>query len=196
MRPIIIILLFLLCTSTARAEPWQFIKTKESPGAFLSGFLSGYAAHELAHIIVARAKGFDAEFDGVTLVYPEARMSDPEHLQVASSGFQMQWLVAETALRYRHKSELSEFGDSYNAGLIASHLAITAAYLTVLRDHEDGDLKGASEATGISTRRLAALVAIPALLDAWRLLGDDVPAWAPALSLGSKAAGITWIWTY
>ena len=107
-----------------------------------------------------------------------------------------QWLISEAALRYRERKKLTEFGDSFNAGLISSHLLITAAYMTVLMNHQDGDLQGASEATGISNDKLAALVAIPAILDTWRLFGKEVPAWVPALSVGAKGVGITMIWTY
>jgi hypothetical protein len=196
MRPILLLLLFIFFASQASAEPWQFKQARNNPGAFLSGFLSGYAAHELGHIVVAESKGFDAEFDGVTLVYPQAEMSDAEHLQVASAGLQTQWLVSEAALRYRQRHKLGEFSDSYNAGLVFSHLTITAAYLTVLKDHADGDIEGMSVATGLSNDQLAGLVAIPAILDAWRLFGDKVPEWVPAVSLGSKVIGISAIWTY
>ena len=141
-RTVLFLLILNLLAEPALAEPWQLKRATEKPGAFLAGFLSGYAAHELGHILVAESMGFDADFDGVTLVYPEAQMSDAEHLQVASAGFQAQWLVAETALRYRQKLQMSEFGDSYNAGLVFSHLAISAAYLTILKDHKDGDVSG------------------------------------------------------
>ena len=196
MRSILLLLILLSFVSQASAEPWQFKQARNNPGSFLSGFLSGYAAHELGHIVVAESKGFDAEFDGVTLVYPQAEMSDTEHLQVASAGLQTQWLVSEAALQYRQEHHLSKFADSYNAGLVFSHLAITAAYLTALKDHADGDIEGMSDATGLSNDQLAGLIAIPAILDAWRLFGDKVPGWVPAVSLGSKAVGISAIWTY
>lgn len=196
MRPTLLLLIFLFFAGQAVAEPWQFHQGRNNSGAFLSGFLSGYAAHELGHIVVAESMGFDAKFDGVTLVYPQADMSDAEHLQVASAGLQMQWLVSEAALRYRQKHKLNGFSDSYNAGLIFSHLTITAAYLTVLKDHKDGDIEGMSDATGLSNDQLAGLIAIPALLDAWRLFGEKVPGWVPAVSLGSKVVGISVIWTY
>ena len=123
----------------------------------------------------AESLGFDYEFDGLTIVYPESEMTDAEHLQVASSGFQTQWLVSEAALRYRNKRKMSESGDNFNAGLIVSHLTITAAYMTVLMHHEDGDVEGISNATGASNEQIAALLAIPAILDSWRLFGRDVP---------------------
>jgi len=40
------------------------------------------------------------------------------------------------------------------------------------------------------------IAAVPAVLDAWRLLGDDVPQWVPMLSVASKGLAATWIWTY
>lgn len=183
-------------TGHAVADPWEFSRIKKNGGAFLAGFASGYAAHELGHIVVANSLGFDTDFDGLTIIYPDATMTDAEQLQVTSAGFQTQWLVSEAALRYRNGRELTDFGDNYNAGLVVAHLAITAAYMTVLMNHEDGDLEGMSEATGISNDKLAALVAIPALLDTWRLFGSNVPKWVPALSAGTKVIGITMIWTY
>jgi len=196
MRLLLTFSIFLLWAGTASAEQWEWGRAKNNSGAFLLGFTSGYAVHELGHIIAAEALGFDTDFDGPTIIYPEAQMTDAEHLQVASAGFQAQWLVSEAALRYREHKKLAEFGDSFNAGLISSHLLITAAYMTVLMNHQDGDLQGASEATGISNDKLAALVAIPAILDTWRLFGKEVPEWVPALSVGAKGVGITMIWTY
>ena len=196
MRSLILLIIFPLFASAALAEPWKLERAQNQPGAFLAGFFTGYAAHELGHMIVSESLGFDYEFDGLTIVYPEAEMTDAEHLQVASSGFQAQWLVSEAALRYREKKEMGEFGDSYNAGLVFSHLAITAAYMTVLMHHEDGDVEGISNATGASNEQIAALLAIPAVLDGWRLFGNEVPDWVPAVSLGSKAIGLTVAWTW
>ena len=196
MKTTLLLTIFLILAVQTPAEPWRLSQAGEQPAAFISGFLSGYAAHELGHVLVAESKGFDAEFDGATIIYPNAPMTKAERLQVSTAGFQTQWLVAESALRYRERNKLGKFGNSYNAGLVFSHLTITAAYLTVLLNHEDGDLQGASESTGISNDKLAGLAAIPALLDTWRLFGEDVPDWVPALSLGSKSIGIVAIWSY
>ncbi len=195
-RQLLIFIIFIVMTDHAVADSWEFSRFKNNRGAFIAGFFSGYAAHELGHFMVADSFGFDAEFDGVTIVYPGANMTDAEQLQVSSAGFQVQWLVSEVALRYRRDKKLTDFGDNYNAGLVGAHLAITAAYMTVLLNHEDGDLQGMSEATGISNDKLAVLVAIPALLDAWRLFGSNVPEWVPTLSAGAKGVIFTWIWTY
>jgi hypothetical protein len=196
MRTALLIILFLLFAAAAQAEPWQYKRVRNQPGAFIAGFLSGYAAHELGHIVAAESLGFDAEFDGVTLVYPEAQMTDAEHLQVASSGFQASWLISEGALRYRENRAMTEFGDSYNAGLVFSHLTIAAAYMTALMHHKDGDVEGIATATGASNEQIAAILAIPAILDGWRLLGKDVPPWVPTLSLGSKTVGLAVVWSW
>ena len=39
------------------------------------------------------------------------------------------------------------------------------------------------------------MMAVPAVLDAWRLFGNDVPEWVPALSVMSKGIGAAWIWS-
>jgi len=196
LRSLLALIILNSLSGQASAESWELNRYKNNKGAFLAGLFSGYAAHELGHIMVADSFGFDAEFDGVTIVYPGAIMTDAEQLQVSSAGFQVQWLVSEAALRYRKDRKLTNFGDNFNAGLVGAHLAISAAYMTVLLNHEDGDLQGMSEASGISNDKLAVLVAIPALLDTWRLFGHDVPDWVPALSAGSKGIVFSWIWTY
>ncbi len=195
-RSVVVFLILISVGSTGFADAWELGRFKNNSGAFLAGFFSAYAAHELGHFLVADAFGFDAEFDGVTIVYPGAIMTEAEQLQVSSAGFQVQWLVSEVALRYRKDTKLTHFGDSYNAGLVGAHLAITAAYMTLLLNHENGDLQGMSEASGISNDKLAVLVAIPAVLDAWRLFDNEVPDWVPTMSAGSKGIGFTWIWRY
>lgn len=189
--------LFLLIPfQQANADAWQFGEFRNNPGSFLLGLVSGIAIHELGHFVAADAAGSDAEFDGVTVVYPYADLSDQDQLHVASAGFQFQWLASELALRHRHNNHLTDAGNNFSAGIVWAHLGVTAAYLTILRDHEDGDLYGMSQATGLSNSELALLVAIPAVLDAWRLMGADVPDWVPTLSIGSKGLGIVSTWNF
>jgi hypothetical protein len=178
------------------AEAWSLSQTGNKTSAFLLGFASGYLAHEAGHVIVASTKGYNVSLDGPTIIYPNANMSKADSLQVSSAGFQAQWLVSEAGFLYRGKNELTPTSDNFTAGVVCSHLVITTAYLTVLRNHHQGDLHGVSEATGLSTGQLAAMVAIPAILDSWRLFGDDIPKWVPALSIGAKGAGLVAIWTY
>ena len=155
------------------------------------------ALHEFGHIAVAEYHDIDWEYDGLSIVYPDSDFTDSEQLQLASAGFQAQWLVSEIALRKLDGGEFASGGSkAFTRGLVAGHAAITLAYMTFLKDHEDGDIVGMSQATGLSNNELALLVAIPAALDTWRLYGNDVPGWVPKLSLAAKGIGFTAIWTY
>jgi hypothetical protein len=75
-------------------------------------------------------------------------------------------------------------------------MGITLAYLTVLKNHEQGDVASMAEATKRSNDRIVLALAVPGALDAWRLFGDRVPEWVPQLSLLGKSLGIAWAWTY
>lgn len=196
MKTLYSLLMMVVMLTPAQAHAWSLGQIGDKTGAYLLGFVSGYLAHEAGHVIVATAKGYDVDLDGVSIIYPDAQMSDADRLQVSSAGFQAQWLTTEASFLYRSRKELSPTSDNFTAGLISSHLVITAAYLTVLRDHPQGDTYAMSEATDLSTGQIAALLAVPAVLDTWRLFGEDVPKWVPALSVGYKGAGFVAIWTY
>ena len=196
MRNIFILLFLTFLFTPLTANAWSLSQAGDKTTAFLLGFASGYLAHEAGHVVVAATKGYNVSLDGPTIIYPNANMSESDSLQISTAGFQAQWLASEAAFLYRSKKEMTSSSDNFTAGVISSHLVITTAYLTFLRNHSQGDLSGASEATGISTGQLAGMIAIPALLDTWRLFGDDVPKWVPALSVGAKGTGLIAIWTY
>ncbi len=177
----------------AEAQLWSAEQARAEWKQMALGALVGVAAHEAGHLALAEILDRDAEFDGVTIVYPEDDLSDRDRARLASAGYQVQWALSETLLR-RHEGGVPMTG--FNAGVIASHVAITAAYMSVLYDHEDGDLTGISEATGWSRGVVAAWLLLPAALDGWRLVGRDVPDWVPTVSLMSKGLGITAIWTF
>ena len=190
------LLIVLLFSSATHADSWKFSKIRHSSSAFLLGFATGYMAHELGHVLVAKGKGYCVELDGLSLVYPDLPEKTPDQLQIATAGFQAQWIVSEAALRYRENRRLSDRENNFSAGLVVFHLAATAAYMTVLKNHEKGDTVGAAQATGLSTDQVALLALIPALLDGWRLFTADPPDWVPALSAGVKGVGIFAIWQY
>ena len=190
------ILIVLLFCPTSHAASWGFSDLRNSSHSFLLGFMTGYTAHELGHVLVAKAKGYRVELDGASLVYPGLEEGTADQLQIATAGFQTQWLVAEAALRYRENSRFSDHGNNFSAGLVVFHLASTAAYMTFLKNHDQGDAVGAAKATGLSTDQVALLAAIPAVLDGWRLFAEDPPAWVPALSAGAKGLGIVAVWSY
>lgn len=163
---------------------------------FALGLASGIGAHELGHYVVATSKGYKVSHDSLSIVYPGAAFTDPDQLQVASAGFQTQWLMAELALRDRNFKELTAPPGNFGAGVVCAHLGITLAYLTVLKNNKQGDVAGIAESTKLSNDRGALVLAVPGALDAWRLFGNHVPEWVPQLSLLSKTIGIAWVWTY
>jgi len=182
--------------SPARAEGWTLPGSRSGWGEFALGFISGLGVHELGHFVVARAKGYSTSRDGLSIVYPDEDLAGADQLQVASAGFQAQWLTTEIALRDSRGRELKTPPGNFAAGVVSAHLGISLAYLTVLKNHKQGDVYGMSEATGYSRTRIATVLAIPAALDAWRLFGSDVPEWVPEVSLLGKGLGMVWVWTY
>ena len=163
---------------------------------FASGFASSIVAHEAGHMLVATSKGYPISHDGLSITYPGVNFTRAGQLQLASAGFQTQWILSELVLRNRDGSEHTRPPSDFGAGVVLSYAGVSVAYLTFLKNQYNGDVYGISRATGMSHDRVALLAAIPAVLDAWRLLGDDVPRWVPALSIASKGLAAAWIWTY
>ncbi|HEX2950041.1 MAG TPA: hypothetical protein VHV83_10850 [Armatimonadota bacterium] len=179
-----------------QAQLWTADHAKSHPATFLSGIATGILVHELGHVTVASAKGYHVDMNNLTIVYPGAVMSDADHLQVASAGFQAQWLLSEAVLDSHELQHTPTKLNDFAAGLVCSHLATTAAYLLVLKNQPGNDITGISEGSGLSRDSIALFVAIPAALDYWRLTGHNVPKWVPALSATSKGLGISASWTF
>lgn len=185
-----------LLYTSAHAEGWSFVDARSELGSFTLGFASGLAGHELGHYVVATSKGYKVSHNGLSVVYPGANFSPAEQLQVASAGFQTQWLLAEWVLRDSNGNEIKSPPGNFGAGVVCSHLGITLAYLAYLKDHPQGDVAGMAMATGHSKNQIALALAVPGTLDAWRLFGNQVPEWVPQLSLLSKGLGMALVWTY
>lgn len=180
----------------AYSEGWSFDDARPEWGKFALGFIGGIAAHEAGHYVVARSKGYKVSYDGLSIVYPDAKFTDSSHLQIASAGFQTQWLLAELAFRDHTGRERKEPPDNFGAGVVCAHLGITLAYMTVLKNHKQGDIAGMAQATGRSSNQIALALAAPGALDAWRLFGNQVPDWVPSVSFLGKGIGIAGVWTY
>lgn len=179
---------------SACGEGWSFDDAQSGWDDFALGFASSLAAHEAGHIVVAKSKGSNVSYDGLSIVYPSAKFSRADHLQVASAGFQTQWMLDELVLHDRDEPRRKP--GNFGAGVVCAQIGTTLAYLTVLKNHSRGDIAGMSQATGMSNDRLVLLVAIPGILDAWRLFGNDVPRSIPQLALIGKGTYLAWIWTY
>lgn len=160
------------------------------------GVVSGIAAHEAGHLVVAKSKGYRVSHEGLSITYPGVDFTPAGQLQLASAGYQTQWLLAELVLRDGNWQERRSPPGDFGAGVVLSELGVSIAYLSFLKHQYNGDIYGVSRATGMSHDRAALVMAVPALLDAWRLFGTDVPRWVPQLSVMGKGAAMAWVWTY
>jgi len=191
-----LLLVSTLLPKDAYAEGWSFDDARPEWGRFALGLVSGIVAHEVGHYAVATSKGYKVSNDGLSIVYPGAKFTDSDRLQVSSAGFQTQWLLTELVLRDRNGREMKGPPGNFGAGMVCAHLGITLAYLTVLKDHKLGDVAGMAAATGRSNNQIALALAVPGILDAWRLFGNQVPEWVPQVSVLGKGLAIGWVWTY
>lgn len=183
-----------LCAAPAWADNWSW--RDADWGEVMLGAFSGIVAHETGHLVVAKSKGYPVGHDGLSITYPGAVYTGPGQFQLASAGYQVQWMWSEAVLRDEHWHERAGPPTDFGAGVVLSSAAVSLAYLTVLKEQYNGDVYGMSNATGLSHDRIALLMAIPAAVDTWRMMGSDVPSWVPRLGLAGKLVRMTWIWTY
>ena len=186
----------MLLIAPVEAQGWDFSDMRSGWGEFLLGVAGGIAIHEMGHVVIAKSKGYDVSLRGTSIVYPNAHPSDSDALEVSSAGFQAQWIASEILFLKHGLLKPEKKMSNISAGIVFSHIAISAAYLTFLKDHTDGDVYMMSRATGNSRNAIALSAAIPAVLDAWRLFGNDVPEWVPTVSLASKGVMMTYAWTF
>jgi hypothetical protein len=189
-------LLFLLATLPACAWGQGWSLREADWGSVTLGIVSGIAAHEAGHLVVAKSKGYRVGHEGLSITYPGTDYTRSGQLQLASAGYQTQWVLSELALRDDSWQERKTPPGDFGAGVVCSSIGVSLAYLTVLKHQYNGDVYGISRASGMSHDRAALMMAIPAALDTWRLFGDDVPEWVPNLSVMGKGLAMAWIWTY
>ena len=194
-RAFLIITISLSCIAVS-ARPWRLADAVKHPVPFLAGMATGVGVHELGHITLASAEGYSVEVHHLAIMYAGKAMTPRDHAEIASAGYQAQWVLSEAVLRNHEDHHPTQPMPDFQAGMVMGHIAISAAYLTVLRNNPDGDLRGIHDATGLSTWSMALMLAVPAALDYWRLTGRNVPRWVPALSIGCKGAAMGAIWTY
>jgi hypothetical protein len=189
------LVLMLLLPVSAWSEGWVLDQSLSGWERFALGVASGIVAHEAGHVVVATTKGYSVSHDGLSITYPGTHFTNSGQLQLASAGFQTQWVLSELVLSDQTGKERKKPPGDFGAGVVSSYIGVSVAYLTFLKNQLNGDVYGMSRASGYSHDRIALMLAVPAALDAWRLFGDDVPEWVPALSVMSKGAGAAWIWT-
>ncbi|MEI6520871.1 MAG: hypothetical protein WCO98_12655 [bacterium] len=160
-------------------------------GAFLAGMATTVAVHESGHLLTAASLGYKVKIKGASITYI-GNMSDRDHLRLASAGFQTQWILTESIFCANENKKMSD----YERGIIAGHIAITAAYLTILMNHPESDTRGIKDSAQINNLTTAAIIAVPAALDYWRVFGKNSPKWVPLVSSGCKYVGIAAVWSY
>lgn len=69
--------------------------------------------------------------------------------------------------------------------VLAFDMIVSVGYAFIGRKDPDGDLRGMSEALGVSDKWLGTLVFLPAAVDTYRYFYPD-SRWAPWVSRGSK----------
>ena len=191
-----VLFIIAMLPACAWGQGWYFDESGSGWERFALGFVSGIAAHEAGHLVVATTKGYRVSHDGLSLTYPGTNFTRAGQLQLASAGLQTQWVLSEFVLRDQNGREHIKPPSDFGAGVVCSYLGVSFAYLTILKNQTQGDVYGMSRASGMSHDRIALMMAVPAVLDAWRLFGNDVPEWVPTFSVMSKGIGAAWIWSY
>ena len=187
---IVITVVLWLYPACAISTEWSPPETTTDWMKFTSGMATCIAVHELSHVLVALESGYTIHHDGLSITYSPEIRSRANHLRIASAGLQGQWIASEAAFAAGGKE------GNFTSGIISGHLAITLAYIVVLRNHPEGDTVGIASASGLNVNQVVSLAVLPAILDAWRLFGNEVPRWVPVLSLALKGAEVSWVWTF
>lgn len=199
----------------AAAEEWN----GSDYGWFLAGSAAGFLLHESAHALVAESLGFDARLESrgkpipfVVVRYDLAstrdengqiRYTDKEGRPV-SNGAQKQYAIASAGINSQNITSeiiltlhpnLREERRPFLKGVLAFDILVSVGYALIGRKDPDGDLRGMSEALGVSDKWMATLVLLPAAVDTYRYVYPD-SRWAPWVGRGSKAylLGLAFRW--
>ncbi len=199
----------------AIAEEWN----PSDYGWFLAGGAAGFILHEGAHALVAESLGFDARLESrgkpipfVVVRYDlvstrdesgQIRYTD-EAGRPVSNGAQKQYSIASAGINSQNITseliltlhpDLREERRPFLKGVLAFNIFTSLGYALVGRKDPDGDLRGMSEALGVSDKWMGTLVFLPAAFDTYRYFHPE-SRWAPWVSRGSKAylLGLAFRW--
>jgi hypothetical protein len=164
---------------------------------FLAGGLAGLVTHEAGHL------AFDVAFDARPRVegirfgpFPffaiehRTDLTPRRELTISSAGFWMQSAGSEWLLSARPR--LRESHAPVAKGVLAFNVLNSLGYAIVACAKAgplERDTRGISVATGIDERAIGAIVAAPALLDAWRYFRPEA-RWAVWSSRAVKIASV------
>ena len=159
--------------------------------AFIGGALTTLAVHEGSHYFLAKQYGFDVDFSGPSIVYPNWDPSPQQKMRVSTAGFQGQWIASELAFAKLEKKT----SNAFYRGMVTGHIAISFAY-TVLKEDDTSDIYAISSVSDLSRNQVLALLLIPASLDAARLWMKTPPKWLKNVSIASKGLSIVATWKF
>lgn len=201
-------ILFLLSfgqQTAATAEEWD----SSDYGWFLAGGAAGFILHESAHALVSESFGFDARlesrrepipfvvvrYDLVAVKSESGRIQyTDEEGRPVSEGAQKQYTIASAGINSQNISSeiiltlrpnLREERRPFLKGMLAFDVLTSVGYALVGRKDPDGDLRGMSEALGVDDKLVAAIIFLPAGLDAYRYYYPK-SRWAPWASRAAK----------
>ena len=90
--------IFFIVISTANADN----------SAFLAGMATTVAVHESGHLLTAASLGYTVKIKGASITYI-GNMPDRNHLQLASAGFQAQWILTESIFCANENKAMSDY---------------------------------------------------------------------------------------
>jgi hypothetical protein len=159
--------------------------------------------------VVAESLGFDARLESrgkpipfVVVRYDlivkkdengNVRYTD-EAGRAVSNGAQKQYAIASAGINGQNITSeiiltlypnLREEHRPFLKGVLAFDVFTSIGYALVGRKDRDGDLRGMSEALGVSDKWMATLVFLPAAVDTYRYFYPE-SRWAPWISRGAK----------
>lgn len=154
---------------TPRAEAGEFWKP------FLAGAASGFAIHEVSHLIFDVAYDADPRLKGVRFgpipffaLTHRSNLSAQQEASVSGAGFVSQHVMAEVILSRRAQGEaISAFEKGALAFNVATSVAYAGAAFARYGPYER-DTRGIADATSSDERLIGALVLAPAVFDTWR----------------------------
>jgi hypothetical protein len=175
------------------AQPADQPSTAKQFLPFVAGAATGFAAHEMGHVIADLAFGEKpglkkVDFHGIPFFAITHRSGRPanEEFIISSAGFWMQqagneWLLSK---RPQLKSEHAPFAKGYFAfNVVASVVYSGAAFAKT--GPVERDTRGMAVSSRIDERWIGAIVLAPALLDTWRYYHPG-SKWATWTSRGVK----------
>jgi hypothetical protein len=181
-------------------DPDQPGRSGGTAARFLLGAASGLGVHECGHLLFDGVFGVQpvlkrVDFGGLPFVAisHQADVSGRKEFAISSAGFWMQHLSSEIVLT-RHP-ELREERAPFLKGMLAFNVLASAAYGTAALARVgpfERDTRAMAAALRTDERWIAALVLVPAALDAWRYFHPQA-AWAKWLSRGAKVGGVVLI---